>query len=583
MTVRILSIAGTDPTGGAGIQADLKSIAALGGYGMAVVTCLVAQNTHGVRSIHTPPVAFLREQLDAVSDDVTIDAVKIGMLGDAEVAATVHGWLTDQRAAGRRFPVILDPVMVASSGDRLLDRDAEDAVRALAAAHADLLTPNLAELAVLDGSEGAPGDLPDGTDPRDPAKNWERAVAAGRRVAARADSVVLVKGGHLPGERTPDALVAPDGTLLAELTGPRVATTNTHGTGCSLSSAMATLYARTGAWPASLAAAKRWLTGALAAADGLRVGSGTGPVHHGHHLDAAVDAWLADAGVTESDADPGAASGAEPGAVPSAGAAGRSVDATDTASTGAGRFTDGLWQCSAEVRREIDELEFIVRLADGTLPEPRFRAYLAQDAAYLQAYSRALSALAASSAPAHVRTFFARGAITAATEETVLHRQWLGDDDGADLSIGPVTAQYIDFLLAHTGRESWQVGMAAVLPCYLLYAEIAATLSRGLEAHRASSTEQSTPDEAGNDHPYGTWLAAYDDPGFQDAAAACRALVDEAAATADEATRRAMTTAFLRACELERDFFAAELPAAGRAERTTRSAAAQASPVSPRG
>ncbi|OMH36823.1 bifunctional hydroxymethylpyrimidine kinase/phosphomethylpyrimidine kinase [Tersicoccus sp. Bi-70] len=578
MTVRILSIAGTDPTGGAGIQADLKSISALGGYGMAVVTCLVAQNTHGVRSIHTPPVAFLREQLDAVSDDVTIDAVKIGMLGNAEVATTVHAWLTDQRAAGRRFPVILDPVMVASSGDRLLDQDAEDAVRALAAAHADLLTPNLAELAILDGSDGTPRDLLDGNDRRDPAEDWERALAAGRRVAARTDSVVLVKGGHLPGERTPDALVAPDGTLFAELTGPRVATTNTHGTGCSLSSAVATLYARTGAWPASLAAAKRWLTGALAAADGLHVGYGTGPVHHGHHLDAAVDAYLADAEtVAASEAD--AAAGSEADAVDNSV---DTADATDTSSTGTGRFTDGLWQRSTEVRREIDELEFIVRLADGTLPEPRFRAYLAQDAAYLQAYSRALSALADSSAPAHVRTFFARGAITAATEETVLHRQWLGDDDGADLPIGPVTAQYIDFLLAHTGRESWQVGVAAVLPCYWLYAEIAATLSRGLEAHRASAPDPSSP-AADGDHPYATWLAAYDDPGFQDAAAACRALVDEAAATADEATRRAMTTAFLRACELERDFFAAELPGPGRAVRAERATAAPADPVSSRG
>ncbi|OMH24685.1 hypothetical protein BKD30_07890 [Tersicoccus phoenicis] len=308
MTVRVLSIAGTDPTGGAGVQADLKSIAALGGYGMAVVTCLVAQNTHGVRSVHTPPVAFLREQLDAVSDDVTIDAVKIGMLGTADVAATVHAWLSDQRAAGHRFPVVLDPVMVASSGDRLLDPTAEDAVRALACAHADLLTPNLAELAVLDGAADELGERaselsgssPSGGPGRDRSESgeqlstWDAALAAGRRVASATDSIVLVKGGHLSGNRTPDALVAPDGDVLAEVAEPRVPTRNTHGTGCSLSSAMATLYARTGAWPASLAAAKRWLTGALAAADGLDVGSGNGPVHHGHHLDAAVDDYLAE-------------------------------------------------------------------------------------------------------------------------------------------------------------------------------------------------------------------------------------------------------------------------------------------------
>ncbi|GGC85059.1 hypothetical protein GCM10011512_09910 [Tersicoccus solisilvae] len=526
MTVRVLSIAGTDPTGGAGVPADLKSIAAFGGYGMAVVTCLVAQNTRGVRSVHTPPASFLREQLDAVSDDVTIDAVKIGMLGTAEVAATVRAWLDDQRNAGRVFPVILDPVMVASSGDRLLDASAEDAVRALAAAHADLLTPNLAELAVLDGG-GAPGEA---HRPGEALDDWDAALAAGRRVAAATGSIVLVKGGHLPGERTPDALVAPDGSLLAEVAEPRVSTRNTHGTGCSLSSAMATLYARTGAWPYSLRAAKRWLTGALAAADGLRVGSGSGPVHHGHHLDAAVDAYVAAATAPDS---PGTR----------------------------GRFTDDLWERSAVVRQEIDELEFIVRLTDGTLPQDRFRAYLAQDAQYLQAYSRALSSLAASAAPAPVRAFFARGAVTAATEETILHRQWLRTDDdadGGDPGIGPVTARYTDFLLAATGREPWQVGAAAVLPCYWLYAEIAATLSRALEAHR---TERRGRDDAA--HPYGTWLAAYDDPGFQEAAAACRAIVDDAAADADEPTRQAMAAAFLRACALERDFFAAEVVDAG--------------------
>lgn len=145
---RILSIAGTDPTGGAGIQADLKSIAANGGYGMAVVTALVAQNTHGVRSVHTPPAAFLREQLDAVSDDVVLDAVKIGMLGSAGVAQTVGAWLADVRPPA----VVLDPVMVASSGDRLLSRDAEDALRGLLHG-VDLVTPNLPELAALLGEE----------------------------------------------------------------------------------------------------------------------------------------------------------------------------------------------------------------------------------------------------------------------------------------------------------------------------------------------------------------------------------------------------------------------------------------------
>ncbi|MBT2475178.1 thiamine phosphate synthase, partial [Microbacterium sp. ISL-103] len=159
-TPRVLSIAGSDPSGGAGIQADLKSIAANGGYGMAVLTALTAQNTVGVRGIHVPPAAFLREQLDALSDDVVIDAVKIGMLASADVIRTVIDWID-----GVRPPVVvLDPVMVATSGDRLLDQDAESALRDLLG-RAHVVTPNPAELSVLAGrSHGGWDDAPPGAD-----------------------------------------------------------------------------------------------------------------------------------------------------------------------------------------------------------------------------------------------------------------------------------------------------------------------------------------------------------------------------------------------------------------------------------
>ncbi|MFT3715925.1 MAG: bifunctional hydroxymethylpyrimidine kinase/phosphomethylpyrimidine kinase [Gordonia sp. (in: high G+C Gram-positive bacteria)] len=267
---RVLSIAGTDPTGGAGIQADLKSIAANGGYGMAVVTALVAQNTCGVRSIHQPPVEFLTEQLDAVSDDVEIDAVKIGMLFSREVIDTVAAWLDRVRPP----IVVLDPVMIAASGDRLLTPDAEEALRRFADS-ADLLTPNLPELAVLLGATEA--------------STWDEAVAQGRRLAASCGARVLVKGGHLDGADVPDALVAPDGEVVG-YTAPRVSTTNVHGTGCSLSSAVATIVARTGDWAASVGEAKEWLTAALRGADRLQVGEGSGPVSHFSVLwQAAVD------------------------------------------------------------------------------------------------------------------------------------------------------------------------------------------------------------------------------------------------------------------------------------------------------
>ncbi|WP_347567095.1 bifunctional hydroxymethylpyrimidine kinase/phosphomethylpyrimidine kinase [Lysinibacter sp. HNR] len=265
----MLSIAGTDPSGGAGIQADLKSIAALGGYGMAAVTALVAQNTQGVRSVHTPPPSFLMEQLRAVSDDVTIDAVKIGMLGSSLIAQTVGEWLAEVTPP----IVVIDPVMIATSGDRLLDTDAEKALRSLLP-QASLITPNIPELAVLLNEPVA--------------SSWDEALAQGKRASTRFNTTILVKGGHLSGERCPDALVnvhrLPSGHETFQVSGPRIHTKNTHGTGCSLSSAMATLQSRTNNWEDSLVAATEWLRDAIAHSDELRVGSGSGPVHHFHHL-----------------------------------------------------------------------------------------------------------------------------------------------------------------------------------------------------------------------------------------------------------------------------------------------------------
>lgn len=259
---RVLSIAGTDPTGGAGIQADLKSIAANHGYGMAVVTALVAQNTHGVRAVHTPPASFLAEQLDAVSDDVTIDAVKIGMLGESATINVVSEWLV--RVAP---PItVLDPVMIATSGDRLLDASAENALRQLVS-QADLVTPNLPELGVL---------LDEPT-----AASWQQALDQGLRLSTQTGTIVLVKGGHLDGDRAPDALVdASAHSPIFEVPGKRIVTSNTHGTGCSLSSAIATRQAILGDWAKALVTTKTWLSDSLQSASDLHVGSGNGPINH---------------------------------------------------------------------------------------------------------------------------------------------------------------------------------------------------------------------------------------------------------------------------------------------------------------
>lgn len=267
---RVLTIAGSDSSGGAGIEADLKSIAAQGGYGVAAITALTAQNTRGVRSVHIPPASFLTEQLDAVSDDVVIDAVKIGMLGDAAIVAAVSAWLDRVQPPH----VVLDPVMVATSGDRLLDAAAESSVLALAH-QARVITPNVPELGVL---ASAPA-----------AKSWNEALAQANAVSASTNAVVLLKGGHMPDEIVRDALVDASGTRVPggvfEVESPRVHTKNTHGTGCTLSSALATRLGAGDDLPHALSTVKAWLTRALQSSDRLQVGHGHGPVNH------FVDLW----------------------------------------------------------------------------------------------------------------------------------------------------------------------------------------------------------------------------------------------------------------------------------------------------
>lgn len=262
----VLSIAGTDPTGGAGIQADLKSFAAHRTYGMSVVTALVAQNTQGVREIHLPPVEFLTAQLASVTDDVAVDAVKIGMLGTSEVVETVAGWWDE---LPQKPPLVLDPVMVATSGSRLLVAEAERAL--IGFLHrADLITPNVPELALLVGAA--------------PAQSTQGLIEQAEQVADAHGVVVLAKGGHLEAEEVTDLLIRPTVDGLRPQTGvfvsERIRTRNTHGTGCSVSAALAALAARGYRWEEAVPTVKDWMTAALRGAARLEVGGGQGPIQH---------------------------------------------------------------------------------------------------------------------------------------------------------------------------------------------------------------------------------------------------------------------------------------------------------------
>lgn len=297
---RVLAIAGSDSGGGAGIQADLKTIVAWGGYGMTAVTAVTAQNTQGVQAVHPLPPQAVQDQLDAIGADIAVDAVKVGMLGSPAVMDVVADWLRQGTA-----PAVVDPVMVASSGDSLTAADAAAWDRLLDAA--DLVTPNLPELEVL---------------ARRPLTDWAGALEAAAELAHRHSVTVLVKGGHLdPADHpdgVPDALVGPSqtgrqpgdgagpggtgqggsgegaheaqprgfGEAAVVVKGPWHHVRSTHGTGCTLSSAMATLAAGGLGWEEALRAAKPWLAEAMRRGEALRVGRADlpgwhGPVDHG--------------------------------------------------------------------------------------------------------------------------------------------------------------------------------------------------------------------------------------------------------------------------------------------------------------
>ncbi len=259
-----LTIAGSDPSGGAGIQADLKTFSALGVYGMSVITALTAQNTTGVSDVHLVPPEFVASQINAIFDDVRVNAIKIGMIANVKIAIAI----ADELQMHQDIPIVLDPVMVAKGGHSLLEDDAVIALRNRLLPLATLLTPNLPEAGALLAEKVA--------------QNRSEVEAQGKSLLALGPKAVLMKGGHLDGVESPDLLITNDQTLWFE--SKRIDTINTHGTGCTLAAALAAELAKGESLETAVKNAKTYLLGAIAAADSLNIGAGHGPTHHFYQL-----------------------------------------------------------------------------------------------------------------------------------------------------------------------------------------------------------------------------------------------------------------------------------------------------------
>lgn len=257
---RILTVAGSDSGGGAGIQADLKAITVLGGYGMSVITALTAQNTVGVQGVHAVPIAFIEQQLDSVLSDIGADAAKTGMLATPEIVEVVAGGIKRYKVQ----PLVLDPVMVAKSGDSLLAEDARETLKKVLLPLAFVVTPNLPEAEVLCGRQ---------------VKNLNDMHEAAKRIYDLGPDNVVIKGGHLEG-RAVDLLF--DGVSFETLDAPRLNQRNTHGTGCTFSAALATLLAEGHQITEAVKKAKKFITRAIAT--GLDIGSGHGPTNPYAHI-----------------------------------------------------------------------------------------------------------------------------------------------------------------------------------------------------------------------------------------------------------------------------------------------------------
>ncbi|MDR1447712.1 MAG: bifunctional hydroxymethylpyrimidine kinase/phosphomethylpyrimidine kinase [Candidatus Ancillula sp.] len=479
--VRALSIAGVDPTGGAGLLADLKTFSAHGAYAMGVVTCLTAQNTTGVFGVEPVKSAFIQQQLESITSDIEVDVLKIGMLGTSRIIHIVEKYLSKNRP---KFSV-LDPVMVSTSGDRLLDEEAEMALSQLFAL-VDLITPNLLELAVLTNSLKA--------------QTYEEMVVQASALAKKYQVVVLAKGGHLQNtDLAQDVLVNHAGEVMKTLTAPFISTKNTHGTGCTLSSAIAALYPQKTSLEESVEAAKTWLSNAIEHGADLKVGNGNGPVDH---------LWFNKPTTRQ--------------------------------------FSEVATEQTRHIYKKVSKMQFIEELASGTLSADKFANYIAQDYQYLTWYAKLYAQISILAPDSENATIWNESQISI-SQEKVLQEKWLKNNGySVNTPMSKATLCYIGHMALTASNGTYSEVLAVVLPCATLYQEIGKEILKRAQKIFGQDLEG---------HPYREWIQNYASSEFQETVNALVEIVNGVATKVNYDEFQEMLRVHNISYSLEFDFF----------------------------
>ncbi|MCO6558612.1 MAG: bifunctional hydroxymethylpyrimidine kinase/phosphomethylpyrimidine kinase [Bifidobacterium sp.] len=602
--LRVLSIEGSDPIGGAGTMADMKAFTAQGVFGYAAMTSVLAQNTQGVTDIVNVEPSFLLAQLKAVSDDADIDAVKIGMLGTPELVDTVRVWLAEllknYQTCGKSKPtVVLDPVMYAKSGDRLLTAKAEQALTTLIPL-ADIITPNAMELAALDamgnqapldsdipGRESTGNNPPKATDsplltsqishdaPQAP-HSYKEMERMAKSVASRSGVAVYAKGGALAlngNKECSDILAVPtiaegnavrntadtsvakqSGTPTVSVDKPQTETPAGSPSDSTTTSTPSTLPA-----PTSVLNQTHQLSSTPAAeyktsVSLTRIESAAVPTQNVHGTGDTLSSTLA-ALRPQCDDWVETAKRAKAwmtGAIAAAdslhvGHGHGPVDFTwQHSPTGLG-FTEDYWRRTAEIRERIAKMPFIERMLDGTLPLDDFSFYLHQDDIYLTDYTSLLALASSRATDPHERAFFADAASYGLEEGLTFHRQWYREH-GFSVERAPMsetTAAYLGHEHRFTDTGSYSALVAVVMPCYWVYSVIGQEMEEQVRERRLDLDH----------HPYGLWIRMYADPGFALRTLEELLICDKLATAADMADYHQMMDAALGSTEHEYRFF----------------------------